>query len=253
MGYIGNKPTAVPLTSADIQDGVITAADLGANSVDSSELVDGSVDIAHLSASGTASSSNFLRGDNAWTAVSGFDVSSITGATALAAEPEDTDEFVLSDGGVLKRIDYSLIKAANTPAFHAQSSASQDCSDQTYTVIQFNQVVFNVGGGTYDDTTNYDWTPGVAGKYWVGSSLRWNSTTNTVQQWRNQIQIDGSTTVLDSGEYGADWGTNQCTGILTLTDANAISVRTYQNSGGTMATGSNDSQRWFAAFLLAGA
>jgi len=50
MGYIGNKPTAVPLTSADIQDGVITAADLGANSVDSSELVDGSIDTSHIGA-----------------------------------------------------------------------------------------------------------------------------------------------------------------------------------------------------------
>ena len=50
MGYIGNRPTAVPLTSADIQDGVITAADLGANSVDSSELVDGSIDTSHIGA-----------------------------------------------------------------------------------------------------------------------------------------------------------------------------------------------------------
>jgi hypothetical protein len=48
MGYIGNRPTAVPLTSADIQDGVITAADLGADSVDSSELVDGSIDTSHI-------------------------------------------------------------------------------------------------------------------------------------------------------------------------------------------------------------
>ena len=176
----------------------------------------------------------------------------ISAQTELAVAPADADEFMVSDGGVLKRIDYSLIKAANTPAFHAQSSGTHDCGDQAYTVIRFNQVVFNVGGGTYDDTTNYDWTPGVAGKYWVGSSLRWNSTTNTVQQWRNQIRIDGTVT-LDSGEYGADWGTNQCTGILTLTDANAISVQVYQNSGGTMATGDNDSQIWFAAFLLTGA
>jgi len=48
--YLGNRPTAVPLTSADIQDGVITAADLGANSVDSSELVDGSIDTSHIGA-----------------------------------------------------------------------------------------------------------------------------------------------------------------------------------------------------------
>lgn len=34
----------------------------------------------------------------------------ITGQTALASEPADTDEFLISDAGTLKRIDYSLIK-----------------------------------------------------------------------------------------------------------------------------------------------
>jgi len=34
----------------------------------------------------------------------------ITGQTALASEPDDTDEFLVSDAGTLKRIDYSLIK-----------------------------------------------------------------------------------------------------------------------------------------------
>ena len=34
----------------------------------------------------------------------------ISGKTALATEPADTDEFLVSDAGVLKRIDYSLIK-----------------------------------------------------------------------------------------------------------------------------------------------
>jgi len=34
----------------------------------------------------------------------------ISGQTALASEPADTDEFLVSDAGVLKRIDYSLIK-----------------------------------------------------------------------------------------------------------------------------------------------
>ena len=36
----------------------------------------------------------------------------ISGTTALAAEPADTDEFLVSDAGVLKRIDYSLIKGS---------------------------------------------------------------------------------------------------------------------------------------------
>ena len=35
----------------------------------------------------------------------------ISGDTALATAPADTDEFLVSDAGVLKRIDYSLIKS----------------------------------------------------------------------------------------------------------------------------------------------
>ena len=38
----------------------------------------------------------------------------ISGTTALAAEPADTDEFLVSDAGVLKRIDYSLIKGGGS-------------------------------------------------------------------------------------------------------------------------------------------
>jgi hypothetical protein len=36
----------------------------------------------------------------------------ISGQTELASEPADTDEFLVSDAGTLKRIDYSLIKAS---------------------------------------------------------------------------------------------------------------------------------------------
>ena len=36
----------------------------------------------------------------------------ISGQTALSSEPADTDEFLVSDAGTLKRLDYSLIKAS---------------------------------------------------------------------------------------------------------------------------------------------
>ena len=39
-----------------------------------------------------------------------FNADVISGQTALASAPADTDEFLVSDAGVLKRIDYSLIK-----------------------------------------------------------------------------------------------------------------------------------------------
>ena len=50
MAYIGKVPTAVPLTSADIQDGTIALAD--------------------LSATGTKDATTFLRGDNSFATVS---------------------------------------------------------------------------------------------------------------------------------------------------------------------------------------
>jgi hypothetical protein len=69
MPYLGKEPARVPVTAADIPDnsitaskildGVITAADIGADAVGLSE----------LSATGTASATTFLRGDNAWVTI----------------------------------------------------------------------------------------------------------------------------------------------------------------------------------------
>ena len=48
MAYIGQAPTKVPLTSADIADGTIALADMAVNSIDSDQYVDGSIDTAHI-------------------------------------------------------------------------------------------------------------------------------------------------------------------------------------------------------------
>jgi len=74
--YIGQAPAQKVITSSDIADGIISTADL------------------------------------ANTAVTGAKVNAdvISSQTALATAPADTDEFLVSDAGVIKRIDYSLIK-----------------------------------------------------------------------------------------------------------------------------------------------
>ena len=69
------------LQATDLPDNAVTNAKVANNAIDSAELVAGSVDNAHLaddavgiaelSATGTASSSTFLRGDNAWAAPGG--------------------------------------------------------------------------------------------------------------------------------------------------------------------------------------
>jgi len=91
----------------------------------------------------------------------------ITGQTALGATPADTDELLISDAGTLKRVDYSYLKSANTPAFFATNESTQTISHNVFTKIQFAVEKFDTDG-TYDNTTNYRWTPGVVGKYIIG-------------------------------------------------------------------------------------
>ena len=98
------------------------------------------------------------------TYVGGFDVSSITGATALTTQPAATDEIVLSDAGTLKRLDIKHIQ--NTPAFAATVSSTTGIGDNSYTKIQCDTEVLD-SDGTYDNSTNYRFTPGVAGKYFI--------------------------------------------------------------------------------------
>ena len=78
MAFIGKQPTPVPLTANDITDGIIST----------DKLADTSVTNAKLNAD------------------------LISGETELATSPADTDEFLISDAGVLKRLDASLIGGA---------------------------------------------------------------------------------------------------------------------------------------------
>ena len=60
MPYLGNTPTEVPLSSADILDSAITSA----------KIANGTIALADLSATGTKDATTFLRGDNSFATVS---------------------------------------------------------------------------------------------------------------------------------------------------------------------------------------
>ena len=69
---------------------------------------------------------------------SDLDPAVITGQTALGATPADTDEFLISDAGILKRMDYSHIKASSaltkisTTTISNSASATLDVFTSTY-------------------------------------------------------------------------------------------------------------------------
>jgi hypothetical protein len=169
---------------------------LADNAVDTAEIADNAVTLAKMDglARGTliygdasgdpaalavGSANEVLTHDGTdfdWAAASVFDVSSITGATALGATPADTDEFVLSDAGVLKRVDYSYLKAGdNKPFFRAYNNAGFTATADTYTNFGDTEV-FDIGS-CYDTSTGR-FTPDVAGYYYFNVHARTTSAVN---------------------------------------------------------------------------
>ena len=77
----------------------------------------------------------------------------ISGATELASEPADTDEFLVSDAGVLKRIDYSLIKGGGSYELLATTTISSGVSSVSFDgyfsstydryLVTFNNLMFS--------------------------------------------------------------------------------------------------------------
>jgi hypothetical protein len=80
-----------------------------------------------------------------------------------------------------------VLPTAAAPAFCATRSAAQSISANTYTKIQFNTEVFDTNSN-YDPTTNYRFTPTVAGYY----QITVNASTNASSASATAIYKNGS-------------------------------------------------------------
>ena len=115
----------------------------------------------------------------------------ISAQTALTSTPADTDEFLVSDAGTLKRIDFSLIKGGGMDLISNTTISSAGYTDITG---QFSSTYKNyriIGSGLKQATDNTAWvfqlrTSSAAitsGYYWAGVGQR--GTGNTVDDGEN--------------------------------------------------------------------
>jgi len=175
------------------------------------------------------------------TYIGGFDVSSITGATALTTQPAATDEIVLSDAGTLKRLDIKHIQA--TPAFAATVSSSTGIGHNSYTRIQCNTEVLD-SDGTYDNSSNYRFTPGVAGKYFIAGMVAIGSGTgvNNAERVFVALYKNGSKyqqAVIDGRDgIASDTLGQTCVAIMDLDADDYVELYTKFFDGGS--SGSNN-------------
>jgi hypothetical protein len=145
--------SGVNLTSLD-------AANLGSNTVPTARL-----------GTGTASSTTVLYGDQTFkTEPSGFDVTSISGQTALAAQPAAGDELVLNDGGTLKKIDFSYLNQ-HKHFFYMRTSDPQTISWNSKTMLNLNWS-HDPGGNCDLSAGEHKFTAPESGLYFFAWTLR---------------------------------------------------------------------------------
>jgi len=206
-------------------DGSIVAAKMAANSVDSDSYVDGSIDTAHIDALQVTGAK--------------LNTDVISAQTELAVAPADADEFMVSDGGVLKRVDYSLIKGGdNTPAFSAYKETITGIADNTITDVVCDSERFDTDG-TYDTSTGR-FTPGVIGRYGFYITSRINqaatSTRFQVILGKNGASASAATGYITGEQSGAGSATYPQAHGFAITDcddvADYFTLRLWQDSGG---------------------
>ena len=100
---------------------------------------------------------------------------------------------ITSDGSGNVTVNAAALK--NTPAFQAQLNGNQTISNDVSTKMEFDTETFDTDN-MYDATTNYRFTPTVAGKYYVYCKAEhYGGTTNSLTAAYVQIKKNGSTEI----------------------------------------------------------
>ena len=164
----------------------------------------------------------------------------ITGQTAETSIA--TDDTVLihdTSAGALRKMTranfVSGVGGDNTPAFEAYKTASQTISTGTATKLQYDTEVFDTDNA-YDNSTNYRFTPQVAGKYFIFASVQ-SGNTNDFDDYQIQIHKNGSTYALSRIRH--HYGDNiNCQVIMDMNGSSDYAEAfVYQASGGDLDAG----------------
>ena len=152
----------------------------------------------------------------------------ISGQTELAAEPADTDEFLVSDAGTLKRIDYSHIKGGGiTTGDMWRTSAHQTIPSSSTTVVSsWTQVAYL---GSAMTVSSGIWTFPTTGVYLINYNYYAYKTSNMdyITTFLQTTTNNSSYGTVTSGDiqFDANYQTVGYSMIFDVTDTSTHKVR----------------------------
>ena len=191
----------------------------------------------------------------------------ISAQTALASEPADTDEFLVSDAGTLKRIDYSLIKGGGiTVADQWRVTAAASTSGQVEIDSNWERVdarglgtigtamtessgIFSFPStGVYVVTINLKTYQGSGDQRYVHAYIL--STTDNSSYDR---VAESSMWFTSAGDGGSKYGSSTCNVLFDVTNTSTHKIKFRKNSEATItAEGDTNINLTFATFIRLG-
>ena len=145
----------------------------------------------------------------------------------------------------------------NAPAFEAQVTSNQTISDNTTTKVTFDNEIFDTDG-KYDHSTNYRFTPTIAGKYFVYASIAVSAQADAqLQNMYAIIRKNGGTdniklTHFNFAGNNARFATGYVSGVITLDSDDYVEafVQCADSSGSAIVQ--QDNYSTFGAYKLIG-
>jgi len=136
--------------------------------------------------------------------------------------------------------------AIDGPAFSAYQSSSQSVTTATYTKVQLQTELFDTNS-CFDSTTNYRFTPTVAGYYQFNWRVGCNNGSGEVL---TAIYKNGSTANFGLDIAAATYGTGGATILYTNGSTDYFELYFYQASGSSKNTTALATETWFNGAMV---
>lgn len=139
--------------------------------------------------------------------------------------------------------------AGTGPAFSAYAGTSTSIATAVFTKIAFNTEEFDTAS-CFDSTTNYRFTPNVAGYYSVSSVVNTNQTSNglLVSVYKNGARFKDLNLVPYIGSIGTVCGGNALIYMNGSTDY--VEIYAIQVTGVTVSSNASSQNTYFQAALV---
>ena len=140
-------------------------------------------------------------------------IDTVSGTTNLVIGSTNTSTITMPNGA---------LSGQNYPAFEAHLSATQTVSDAVFTKVQSNTEVLDTDN-CYDNSTNYRFTPTVAGKYFVYGRVMTRAGATSLESGIAEIRKNGSNYIRQQIDLSSNRIDNNCVQVSAVIDMNGSS------------------------------